>query len=56
VSEGELWAVAKEAGTHSLFEDAWAKVKDGITTVEEVLAKVPFGNAETASRECDEDQ
>jgi type IV pilus assembly protein PilB len=38
----ELWAVARETGTKSLFEDAWAKVGEGITTVEEVLSKIPY--------------
>ena len=38
----ELWGVARETGTKSLFEDAWAKVGDGITTVEEVLSKIPY--------------
>jgi type IV pilus assembly protein PilB len=55
-SEEELWAAAREAGTHTLFEDAWIKVKEGITTVDEVLAKVPFGNVETTSRKSDDDQ
>ena len=55
VSEEELWAVAREAGTLTLFEDAWAKVNDGITTVEEVLAKVPFGNIEALVIKSDED-
>jgi type IV pilus assembly protein PilB len=38
----ELWAIARQSGTKSLFEDAWAKVGEGITTVEEVLSKVPY--------------
>ncbi len=38
----ELWDVARETGTKSLFEDAWAKVGEGITTVEEVLSKIPY--------------
>jgi type II secretory ATPase GspE/PulE/Tfp pilus assembly ATPase PilB-like protein len=39
--ESSLLIAAKKEGFASLFEDAWNKVKDGITTVEEVIAKVP---------------
>jgi len=38
----ELWEVARASGTKSLFDDAWAKVGEGITTVEEVLSKIPY--------------
>ncbi len=41
-TEDELLEIARESGTRTLFEDAWEKVKDGITTVEEVISKVPF--------------
>lgn len=41
-TEDELWAAAREAGIITLFEDAWGKVSEGITTVEEVIAKVPY--------------
>jgi type IV pilus assembly protein PilB len=41
-SEDELWAAAREAGIVTLFEDAWEKVSEGLTTVEEVIAKVPY--------------
>jgi type IV pilus assembly protein PilB len=41
-SVDELWDVARKSGTKSLFEDAWAKVGEGITTVEEVLSKIPY--------------
>ncbi len=41
-TEDELLEVAKESGTRTLFEDAWEKVKNGITTVEEIISKVPF--------------
>lgn len=30
----------------TLFEDAWEKVKAGITTIEEILAKIPDPYAE----------
>ena len=42
VSEDELWDSALASGIISLFDDAWAKVKEGITTVEEVLSKIPI--------------
>ncbi len=41
-SELDLWKAAGEAGIRTLFEDAWAKVEEGITTVDEVLLKIPF--------------
>ncbi|MCX5907010.1 MAG: hypothetical protein NTY64_07435 [Deltaproteobacteria bacterium] len=39
--EDELWSAARDAGIRTLFEDAWTKVVSGITTIDEVLAKVP---------------
>ena len=39
-TEDDLWAVAKKDGTMTLFEDAWEKVKEGTTTIDEVTAKV----------------
>ena len=39
--EDELWTAARETGMKTLFEDAWEKVVAGITTIEEVIAKVP---------------
>ena len=39
--EEDLWDAARESGMKTLFEDAWEKVQEGVTTVEEVLAKVP---------------
>ncbi len=38
----DIWDVARNSGTQPLFEDAWAKVGEGITTVEEVLSKIPY--------------
>ncbi|MBI4849205.1 MAG: Flp pilus assembly complex ATPase component TadA [Nitrospirae bacterium] len=38
----ELWESARSSGTKSLFEDAWSKVEEGLTTVEEVIAKIPY--------------
>ncbi len=40
-TEDELWQCALQSGTKTMFEDAWLKVAAGLTTVEEVLAKVP---------------
>ncbi len=41
-SESTLRDEAKKMGMVSLFEDAWQKVADGITTVSEVMGKVPY--------------
>ena len=40
--EDELWRAARTAGMVPLFENAWSKVGQGLTTVEEVLSKVPW--------------
>jgi type IV pilus assembly protein PilB len=40
-SESSLLMAAKNKGVTFLLEDAWNKVRNGITTVEEVIAKVP---------------
>jgi len=39
--EDDLWDAARESGMKTLFEDAWEKVQQGITTIEEVMAKIP---------------
>lgn len=36
-SSGDIWALAREQGTTSLFEDGIEKVKNGVTTIEELL-------------------
>ena len=36
-SSKEIWEVAKKSGAHSLFEDGLEKVKNGVTTLEELL-------------------
>ncbi|MBI5663775.1 MAG: Flp pilus assembly complex ATPase component TadA [Nitrospirae bacterium] len=41
-TEDDLWDCARQTGTQSLFEDAWAKVEEGMTTVEEIISKVPY--------------
>jgi len=48
--EDDLWDAAREQGMKSLFEDAWSKVQEGITTVEEVMAKVPEQYTESVER------
>jgi type II secretory ATPase GspE/PulE/Tfp pilus assembly ATPase PilB-like protein len=40
--EEELLALAREEGMITLFEDAWSKVRAGLTTFEEVLSKIPL--------------
>jgi CheY-like chemotaxis protein len=42
-SEEELWEIARREGMVTLFENAWARIKDGVTTPDEVVSKVPFG-------------
>jgi type IV pilus assembly protein PilB len=56
VPEEELWDAAQSSGTVTLFEDAWAKVRDGITTVEEVLAKIPYRDTEALSGKFADEQ
>ncbi len=43
----EVWQLALKQGSHSLFEDGLDKVKNGITTIEEVLrvAEAPSDNS-----------
>jgi len=41
-TDEQLWVAAREAGLVTLFEDAWKKAGDGLTSVEEVIAKVPY--------------
>ena len=36
-SSKEIWELAQKSGTHNLFEDGLEKVKNGITTLEELL-------------------
>jgi type IV pilus assembly protein PilB len=40
-SEDDLWDCARQNGTETLFEDAWSKVEEGVTTVEEIISKIP---------------
>jgi type IV pilus assembly protein PilB len=41
-TEVELAEAARQQGVRFLFDDAWEKVRLGITTAEEVLAKIPL--------------
>ncbi len=41
-SEGELWEHAVKSGVSSLFDDGWEKVRQGLTTIEEVISNVPY--------------
>jgi len=41
-SEEELWNAARSAGMVTLFEDAWEKIAEGITTIDEIISKIPF--------------
>ena len=40
-TEDEIWEAAWEQGTATLFDNAWDYVQVGVTTVEEILAKIP---------------
>ena len=41
-NEEALWVAAKTEGFTTMFEDVIKKIEDGITTIEEAFAKVPF--------------
>ncbi len=40
-TSAEIWNLAKSEGAHSLFEDGVLKVKNGVTTLEELLRVAP---------------
>jgi type IV pilus assembly protein PilB len=48
--EDTLWEVARANGTSTLFEDAWEKVKNGITTVDEVIGKIHYKSFEAPAK------
>jgi type IV pilus assembly protein PilB len=50
-AEQEIWDSARASGVITLFEDAWSKVSQGITTVEEVISKIPYGQSLIKSSE-----
>jgi type II secretory ATPase GspE/PulE/Tfp pilus assembly ATPase PilB-like protein len=41
-TEEELWNAAHSAGMVTLFEDGWSKIEEGITTVDEIISKIPY--------------
>jgi type IV pilus assembly protein PilB len=41
-----LWDVARASGVKTLFENAWSLVERGITTVDEVIMKIPYKRME----------
>jgi type IV pilus assembly protein PilB len=41
-TEEDLWNAARSAGMVTLFEDAWSKIGEGISTVDEVISKIPY--------------
>jgi type IV pilus assembly protein PilB len=51
-----LWDVARASGVKPLFENAWAMVEKGITTVDEVIMKIPYKLMEGDSRKHDKIQ
>jgi CheY-like chemotaxis protein len=42
IAGDNLWDVARASGVKTLFENAWAMVEQGITTVDEVIMKIPY--------------
>lgn len=42
VAGDELWDAARVSGVITLFENAWAMVENGTTTVDEVIMKIPY--------------
>lgn len=40
-SRADIWKLAKQQGSRSLFEDGLSKVREGITTIEELLRVAP---------------
>lgn len=43
----DLWECAMESGTRSLFQNAWDRVGEGVTSVEEVLSKIHMLDIQT---------
>ncbi len=41
-TEDDLWECVMESGTRTMFEDAWLKIQEGMTTFEEVISKIPY--------------
>jgi len=41
-TEDDIWEIARQSGSKTMFEDAWDKVSEGLTTLEEIISKIPF--------------
>ena len=41
-SEDDLWEAAIESGTRTMFEDAWSKMIEGETTIEDIISRIPY--------------
>ena len=48
-TEDKLWNVARQNGTTTLFDYAWRKVNEGMTTVDEVVSKIHYKSFTGAS-------
>jgi type IV pilus assembly protein PilB len=42
ITGDNLWDAARESGVKTLFENAWTMVEQGMTTVDEVIMKIPY--------------
>lgn len=49
-STQQIWSVARRSGAHTLFEDGVAKVRDGITTLDELLRVAGAPSSESIGR------
>ena len=49
-TEDKLWECARQSGAKTLFEDAWSKIREGITTFEEVISKIHYQDFEIDER------
>ena len=52
-SEDELWDAARGSGVRTLFENAWAMVENGTTTVDEVLMKIHYKQMYAAEKKAE---
>ncbi len=46
-TEDDLWACAKASSTVMMFEDAWSKISQGLTTIDEVISRIPYISTST---------
>ena len=51
-----LWDAARESGVKTLFENAWTMVEQGMTTVDEVIMKIPYKPADGEFRKRERSQ